>query len=177
MKTKIIQFALLIAVIFFIISIPASAQLPGDLNCNGFQWELGDAVFAARIMIESCDMDILNCTYINGDMDGDGTPLTIGDFITMFFIINGGGNLPDYPRHPDSDTIMVESATTHPGETIVLPLRIKTVDTLVQSFQEYKTQNDVRFDTISQDVAAKSARLEQYEISKNRPQGSALHLS
>lgn len=46
----------------------------------------------------------------------------------------------------------------------------KTVDTLVQSFQEYKAQNDERFEFINQEVAQKTARLEQYEIAKNRPQ-------
>ena len=46
----------------------------------------------------------------------------------------------------------------------------KTVDTLVQSFQEYKSQNDARFENINQEFQAKSAKLEQYEIAKNRPQ-------
>ncbi len=50
----------------------------------------------------------------------------------------------------------------------------KTVDTLVQSFQEYKTQNDERFETINQEVAKKTARLEQYEIAQNRPQMTSL---
>ena len=46
----------------------------------------------------------------------------------------------------------------------------KTVDTLVQSFQEYKTQNDARFKTINQEVSAKAAELEIYEIAQKRPQ-------
>ncbi len=131
MRTKKIQFVFLIAAVFFLIPVPAFAQLPGDLNCNGILWEISDAVIGARILIESCDASILVCTYINGDMDGDGMPLTLGDIIPMFFIINGGGNPLNFPRHPESDTIMVESAAAHPGETIALPLWINTIDTLV----------------------------------------------
>lgn len=46
----------------------------------------------------------------------------------------------------------------------------KTVDTLVQAFQEYKTTNDQRFQQLDQVVAEKSAHQEQYEIAHNRPQ-------
>ncbi len=46
----------------------------------------------------------------------------------------------------------------------------KTVDTLVQAFQEYKTTNDQRFQKLDHAVDEKSAQQEQYEIAKNRPQ-------
>ncbi len=45
----------------------------------------------------------------------------------------------------------------------------KTVDTLVQAFQEYKTTNDRRFEKLDQGAAEKSSRQEKYEIAKNRP--------
>ncbi|UCC78621.1 MAG: T9SS type A sorting domain-containing protein, partial [Candidatus Zixiibacteriota bacterium] len=51
------------------------------------------------------------------------------DVMTMAFIISGSP-FPDFPRHPDSDTIKVESANAAPGETIELPIYIKTIDTL-----------------------------------------------
>lgn len=110
---------------------PGTAQIPGDLNCDGTPWGIGDAVIGLQILIEACDAFILPCTVVNGDMDGDGIPLTIGDLIPFYFIINGNPNMPDYPRHPDLDTIIVESAITHPGEPLTLPVWIKTVDTLV----------------------------------------------
>jgi hypothetical protein len=83
-----------------------SAQVPGDLNCDGTPWGIGDAVIGAQILIEACDAFILYCTVLNGDMDGDGRPLTMGDLIPFFFIINGNPNMPDYPRHPDSRRIV-----------------------------------------------------------------------
>lgn len=46
----------------------------------------------------------------------------------------------------------------------------KTVDTLVQAFQEYKTTNDQRFERLDQRADKKSAQREKYEIAKNRPQ-------
>ncbi|UCC79769.1 MAG: T9SS type A sorting domain-containing protein, partial [Candidatus Zixiibacteriota bacterium] len=128
MNNKIIGIAI-VGILFF--AFPAAAQLPGDLNCDGYPWEISDLIIAVQILNAGCDAFILNCTYENGDMDGDGIPLTLGDIIPAPFIINGNPNWPDFPRHPESDTIMVESATTHPGEMLTLPLRIKTVDTLV----------------------------------------------
>ena len=46
----------------------------------------------------------------------------------------------------------------------------KTVDTLVQAFQEYKSENDRRFEKLDQGIGEKSSRQEKYEIAKNRPQ-------
>ncbi|MDP4840431.1 MAG: hypothetical protein NWR43_02480 [Alphaproteobacteria bacterium] len=46
----------------------------------------------------------------------------------------------------------------------------KTVDTLVQAFQEYKSESDKRFEKLGQGIAEKSSRQEKYEIAKNRPQ-------
>jgi hypothetical protein len=120
---------IIIAIIF--LTIPASAQDPcGDLNCNDFCFEIGDLVLAARIIGERCAFDSLQqCTLDQGDVDEDGYLITIADATTIAFIISGFP-FPDFPRHPESDTIKVESAIASPGETIELPIYIKTIDTL-----------------------------------------------
>jgi HK97 family phage major capsid protein len=49
----------------------------------------------------------------------------------------------------------------------------KTVDTLVQSFQEYKSHNDERFETFHEELSQKAARLESMNLAKNRPRTTA----
>jgi len=137
---------ILITCIIFVLlfAIPADAQLPGDLNCNGFYPEIGEAVLAAIFLIESCDAFILECTYENGDLDGDGLSLTIGDLLLVCNM-----NPYYYSQHPESDTIMVESAIASPGETIALPLWVKTVDTLVAFQFLLEIDPDyIEFDTV-----------------------------
>ncbi|UCC79678.1 MAG: hypothetical protein JSW64_15670, partial [Candidatus Zixiibacteriota bacterium] len=99
---------IIIAIIF--LTIPVFAQDPcGDLNCNGFCFEIGDFVMGLRIIGHRCDFDSLQqCTLDQGDVDEDGYLITIADVMTMAFIISGSP-FPDFPRHPDSDTIKVES--------------------------------------------------------------------
>ena len=122
MKTGII-----ICIVFVIgFSAPASAQLLGDVNCNGWAWEIQDLVLAARFLVEHCELYVPYC-WENSDLDGDGRALTVGDIIYMSYLMNP----PDFPRHPDADTFAVESAVIHPGETIALPVSISTVDTIM----------------------------------------------
>lgn len=118
---------LIICMIFVLaLSTPASAQLLGDLNCNGYAWEIADVVLAARLLIEACDLYAPPC-WENSDLDGDGRAPTVGDLIYYMY----SNNPPDYPRHPQSDTFTVESAITSPGEIITLPVWISTVDTIM----------------------------------------------
>lgn len=123
---------IIIAIIAIIVlTVPASAQDPcGDLNCNGFCFEIADFVLGARIIAQRCVFDSLQqCTLDEGDVDEDGYLITIADVMTIAFIISGSP-FPDFPRHPQSDTIKVESAIASPGETLELPIYIKTIDTL-----------------------------------------------
>ncbi|UCE65774.1 MAG: T9SS type A sorting domain-containing protein [Candidatus Zixiibacteriota bacterium] len=130
----------------FIIGIatPALAQLLGDVNCNGYPWEIADAVLMARLHVEHCDLFAPPC-WENSDFDQDGQAPTVGDMIYMVFF----NDPPNYPRHPHSDTLGVESAIAHPGETLTLPVWISTVDTLM-AFQ-FLLETDVNyleFDTL-----------------------------
>jgi hypothetical protein len=121
-----IRVIIVILIVVALTAIPASAQLIGDLNCNGWAWELVDAVLAARILIESCDIALPTCPE-NSDIDRDGRAFTVGDLIYYFYL----GHPPNYGRHPLSDTIAIESIIAHPGENISLPVWISTVDIIM----------------------------------------------
>ncbi|UCE65775.1 MAG: T9SS type A sorting domain-containing protein [Candidatus Zixiibacteriota bacterium] len=144
MNNKIIGIAI-VGIVFF--AVPAVAQLSGDLNCNGFI-DVEDIVHAINL-VNICEISHSECSWRNGDIDGDGRSMTIGDLLFMPFLILPGPLPPDYSRHPDLDTIMVESAIANPGETIALPLWVKTVDTLVAfQFLLEVDQDYLEFDTV-----------------------------
>lgn len=125
----------LVIIAICILTITAYAQDPcGDLNCNGWCYEISDFVMAVRVVANRCDFDSLQqCTIYQGDVDEDGYPLTIGDALAIGVIINSDST-PDFSRHPESDTIEVGSVDAAPGETVELPIYIKTIDT-ISAFQ------------------------------------------
>jgi hypothetical protein len=147
MNKKIIGIVLITVMLF---TLPAVAQVSGDLNCNGWI-DVADLVFIVNILGFPCDTNLSECWRRNGDADDDGWPLTIADMhIIPYFLIGGYGNFPpSYPQNPQYDTIMIESVTVSPGETISLPVWINTVDTLVaiQFWIELDT-NYVEFDSM-----------------------------
>jgi len=114
-------------VAFLIFSATASAQLLGDLNCNGWAWEIQDMVLAARLLIEPCDIVPPPCPE-NSDFDGDGRGLTIGDLMYYLYFDH---NPPVYPHHPELDTLAIGSVVSHPGESINLPVWISTIDIIM----------------------------------------------
>jgi hypothetical protein len=121
----------LIIIAIILLTIPVFAQDPcGDLNCNGWCFEIGDFVLAARIIGQRCDFDSLQqCTLDQGDVDQDGYLITIADAMTLLYTVNAVP-FPDFARHPESDTIKVESANAAPGDMLELPIYVKTIDTL-----------------------------------------------
>jgi hypothetical protein len=147
MSKKIIGISLVGMLLF---AAPAFAQGQGDLNCNGFV-DVADLTAVINILEFPCQTTLIECWRQNGDVDGDGWPLTIGDmYIIPHFLIGGYGSFPpEFSSHPESDTIMIESVTASPGETISLPVWINTVDTLVaiQFWIEMDT-NYVEFDSM-----------------------------
>lgn len=137
-----------IAIIFM--AVPASAQnRGGDLNCNGFSFEISDFIMAVQIIGQRCDFDSLQqCTLDEGDVDEDGYLITIADAMTMAFMISGYP-FPGFARNPESDTIKVESAIATPGETLELPIYLKTIDTLTAFQISIETDPDyVTVDTL-----------------------------
>ncbi len=129
-----------------LLAVPASAQLLGDINCNGYPWEVHDAVLMVRLHVEHCDLYAPPC-WENSDFDQDGQAPTVGDMI-YFFNFN---NLPNYSSHPQSDTLEVESAIAHPGEPVVLGVWISTVDTIMglQFLLETDTEY-IQFDSLTE---------------------------
>lgn len=141
-----------------LLTIPAYAQLPGDLNCNGFAYEIGDFVLAARIIGGKCEFDSLQqCTIDNGDVDEDGYSITISDAMTLLYTIVAVP-FPNFARHPESDTIKVESANAAPGDILELPIYIKTIDTLT-AFQ-ISIETDPAYVTIHNFVVLDSLPLD-----------------
>jgi len=147
MKMKIIGICL---IGLTVIAGSASAQLLGDINCNGYPWEVQDAVLMARLMIEHCDLYAPPC-WENSDFDQDGQAPTVGDMIYFFYF----NNLPNYPRNPLSDTLEVESAVAHPGESVALGVWISTVDTIMGLQFLLDTDTDyIQFDSLTERVVS-----------------------
>jgi hypothetical protein len=146
MSKKII----IVKLIIVLSAAPAFAQGQGDLNCNGFV-DVADLTAIINILEFPCQTTLNECRRQNGDVDGDGWPLTIGDMsLIPNFLIYGHGNFPpEFSKHPESDTVMIESITTFPEDSISLAVWINTVDTRVaaQFWIELDT-NFVEFDTM-----------------------------
>jgi len=147
MNVKVISVVLTAIMLF---TIPAIAQVPGDLNCSGWL-DVADLVHIVNILGFPCETYLSECWRQNGNVDDDGWPLTIGDMtIVPYFLINGPGNFPpEFSKHPESDTVIIESISAFPGDSISLSVWINTVDTLVatQFWIEVDT-NFVEFDTM-----------------------------
>jgi hypothetical protein len=125
-----------IVLLILILATPCFAQLPGDLNCNGYAYEVADAVIAMQILIAGCSWDVGGCAIQNGDIDGDGLSLTLSDLLRFDYIINGDTTFPNFQRHPESDTLSIASSSAQPGQQISLPVFVNILDTLI-AFQCY----------------------------------------
>jgi len=148
MFKKIIGLFSIITVVF--VAQPA-AHVPGDLNCNGFV-DVADLIVFVNALHYPCDFQFgSECVRRNSDVDLDGRSMTIADvvFIPWMLVYGYGSPPPEFPRHPELDTIMVESTIASPGETIALPLWVKTVDTLVAFQFLLEVDPDyIEFDTV-----------------------------
>jgi hypothetical protein len=119
-----------------LLAVPALAQTPGDLNCNGFAYEVSDAVLAVMTLNQSCSLDsIQDCLIQNSDIDSDGLNLSVGDYLSMWNFIN---SMPDhdFPQSPSGDTLRIASSDAYPGQTLNLSVDLITNDTL-SAFEFY----------------------------------------
>lgn len=136
--------------IIILLAAPAFAQGPGDLNCNGFM-DVSDLVRFLNFLNNPCEFNIYSeCVRANGDVDLDGRPMTIGDILIAPTLMNPNSPPPPYlPQHPDQDTIKIESAVANPGDILVLPLWINTVDTIIALQFMLEVDNEyIEFDTL-----------------------------
>lgn len=147
MNKKIIGIALAGTVL---LTAPVSAQGQGDLNCNGYM-DVSDLVRFLGFMNHPCEFNIYSeCVRTNGDVDLDGRPMTIGDIlIAPSYFFGPGYDPPFLSQHPEDDTIMIESAVANPGDILVLPLWINTVDTIITLQFLLEVDADyIEFDTV-----------------------------
>ncbi len=114
-------------VLVLFLAVDSYAQIPGDFNCNGYPMELPDYILLMCIMqFIIPPLDTASCTWYAGDANDDSLYHTISDWIqfTHFFPV-------DNPPQPhDLDTIVVADTTAAPGESLELPIYIKSVDSL-----------------------------------------------
>lgn len=138
-----------IMIMIAFICVPAFGQLECDINGNGYSFEISDLILAISIL--SSPDEYYMCD-INCDMDEDGILLTVAD---IFLLSNYIGNpvdpdpAPDFPYHPDSDTLQIESASALPGDYLILPVYLKTIDTLTTyQFYIYADTNYIDIDSV-----------------------------
>ena len=130
-------------------AVHVTAQVPGDINCNGFV-DVSDMVRFIDFLNNPCDFLIdTECLRLNSDIDLDGRPMTIGDILIAPSLLNANAPPPYLPQHPEQDTITVASAIASPGDTLVLPIRITTADTIFayQFLLDFDT-DFIEFDTM-----------------------------
>lgn len=135
--------------IIILLATPAFSQAPGDLNCNGYM-DVADLVRILGYLRNPCEFEIHSeCVRENGDVDLDGRPMTIGDILIAPSYFGAGYDPPYLSQHPDQDTIKIESAIANPGDILVLPLWINTVDTIIAFQFMLEVDNDyLEFDTL-----------------------------
>jgi hypothetical protein len=94
--------------------------------------DVSDLVRILNYLHNPCELDIHSeCVRENGDVDLDGRPMTIGDILIAPSYFGPGYDPPYLSQHPEDDTIMIEPAIANPGDILVLPLWINTVDTVI----------------------------------------------
>jgi len=109
--------------------------LLGDLNLNGYAYEVGDFVLAYTAFLDIFGYPLSERQRWAGDIDQDGRPISITDLLSMCYYFFGE-SLPNYPRNPRTDTLKIESTVAMPGDQLSLPIYLITTDTLVD-FQAY----------------------------------------
>ena len=112
--------------------------LYGDINLNGYAYEVGDLVLAYNAVLNIVDFNLNDLQREAGDVDRDNNSLTEADLDYMSSIFNGYSGLPPYEYDPQADTLRIESASVHPGQAFDLPVYLAANDTLL-GFQGYFT--------------------------------------
>jgi hypothetical protein len=121
---KILPIALLLA---FIIPFPGNAQLPGDFNCSGSVNGLDVTNYWYILHTQIFNpIDTSSCFWRNGDMNADGLYSTIADNWQLICMIRGGSQGDHLPHPAYLDSIITEDAWGVPGDTVLMPIIIRT---------------------------------------------------
>jgi len=111
--------------------VTGQAQIPGDFNCNGYL-DSADLVMLSNMINLNVPPieDTSSCTWYAGDANDDGLYHTISDWMQFVYMFSGDapGDNPPQPEQPDS--LMMADTIGVPGESLTLPLFVKTVDGL-----------------------------------------------
>ena len=130
--------------------VPAFGQVGCDINGDGLDRTIADLIFMFYIL--SQPPDVYYMCDLDCDLDEDGISVTIADiFILINILIDPYymDNPPDFPYHPDSDTLQIESASASPGDNLMLPVYLKTIDTLTAyQFYIYTDTNYIEIDSV-----------------------------
>ncbi len=124
-----------IVLVVFLAFVPLSvsqAQVPGDFNGNGVV-DVSDLIYLVSIILPFHGGTVDTGTYIwyVGDLNYDGVYHTVADWWQLPLEITGGADVPDNPPEPYYlDSIIVSDAAGAPGDSVVLPLFIESVENL-----------------------------------------------
>lgn len=155
----------IVIVSILLLAVPAFAQSPGDVNCNGFGYEVTDLILASQLIFQGCSYDSIPlCTLQNGDIDNDGLSLSIADLLALTAHAIGIP-VPQFPQNSAADTFRVASAQASPGETLTLPVDLVTADTIC-AYQFYLVP-DEQYVTINTFIPAPGMRVFPQDCSGN----------
>ncbi len=125
--------ALIIVVLLaaFGLAVTGQAQIPGDFNCNGYLDSSDLVILSNMINLNIPPIeDTTSCTWYAGDANDDSLYHTISDWMQFVYMFSGDtlGDNPPQPEQPDS--LMMADTVGTPGESLTLPLYVRTVDSL-----------------------------------------------
>ncbi len=139
---------MLITLALMIISVPAAlAQLPGDFNCNGETFEIGDLTYLVHLTLQDV-LDTSSCTWRNGDLNLDSLNHTIADW-RQCMLIGAGDTLGDNPPMPNYlDSIIIGDVWAMPGESILMPVMINLAEPAFDISMHFQYDNTYLYNPI-----------------------------
>jgi hypothetical protein len=137
MKTDILIFGILLAV--FGLAVTGQAQIPGDFNCNGYIDSSDLVILSNMINLNVPPIeDTTSCTWYAGDASDDGLYHTISDWMQFVYMFSGETPDDNPPQSEELDSLMVADTAGIPGESLTLPVFLRTVDSLSGLFVQLR---------------------------------------
>ena len=117
--------------ILVLICYSASAQIPGDFNCNGEANGIDVTRYWAEVNCCIFDpIDTAGCFWQNGDVNNDDIYCTLADFKQLHWrLLNfrPGDNLPLLPEY---DSLIIGNGRGNPGGFVYLPIYIRVMENM-----------------------------------------------
>jgi hypothetical protein len=160
MNIKAVIIAVLLAV--SALAVTSQAQIPGDFNCNGYLDAADIVILSNMINLNIPPIeDTSGCTWYAGDANDDSLYHTISDWMQFVYIFSGD-TLGDNPPQPEElDSLIMADTIGVPGESLVLPLFMKTVDDLSGIFVQLH-MDTLFFENLSVTPGSDSLDINQY---------------